>query len=145
MSRIYLVNGPLQPDLIGKYISLLSSSRESGGHSIFIGQVREDLVDGKKVKAIEYSAYDDMVAGEAEKIIKLTSDAFPDVHNIEILHATGIVRAGEISLFVLVTAGHRDQAIRACRHVVEMIKINYPVWKKEILDDESHQWKENKS
>lgn len=145
MSRKYLVNGPIQPDLIGKYIGLLSSSREVGGHSLFIGQVREDDIDGLKVKSIKYSAYDEMVTEEAEKIIRLTSDAFTDVHNIEILHSTGVVMAGEISLFVLVTAGHRDQAIRACRHVVEMIKLNYPVWKKEILDDDSHQWKENKS
>lgn len=145
MSRTYLVDGPIHADLIGKYIGLLSLSREVGGHSIFIGQVREDLVDDLKVKAIEYSAYNEMVTDEAEKIIRLTSEAFSDVHNIEIIHSNGLVRAGEISLFVLVTAGHRDQAIRACRHVVEMIKLNYPVWKKEILDDDSHQWKENKS
>lgn len=145
MSREYLVDGPINPDLIGKYISLLSSSKEAGAHSVFVGQVREDLVDGKKVVAIEYSAYNEMVAIEAEKIRKVTFDAFSDVHNIEIIHSTGTVRAGEISLFVLVTSGHRDQAIRACRHIVEMIKIEYPVWKKEILDDESYQWKENKS
>ncbi len=145
MSREYLVDGPIKPDLIGKYIGLLSSSKEAGAHSVFVGQVREDLVEGKKVIAIEYSAYNDMVAIEAEKIRKVTFDAFSDVHNIEIIHSTGTVRAGEISLFVIVTSGHRDQAIRACRHIVEMIKIEYPVWKKEILDDDSHRWKENKS
>lgn len=143
MRRKYLVKGPIEPDLIGKYISLLSSSKKTGGHSVFIGQVREDLIENRKVKAIEYSAYEDMVVSEAEKIRKVIFDAFSDVHSIEIIHSTGTVKAGEISLFVLVTAGHRDQAIRACRHIVEMIKIEYPVWKKEILDDESHQWKEN--
>ncbi len=145
MSREYLVKGPVSPDLITKYLSLLSSDKEAGGHSVFIGQVREDPVENRKVKAIEYSAYNDMVASEAEKIRKTIFSAFSDVHNIEIIHSTGTVKVGEISLFVLVTAGHRDQAIRACRHIVEMIKIEYPVWKKEILDDESYQWKENKS
>jgi len=143
MNREYLVEGPIKTDLIGKYIGLLSSSKSTGGHSIFIGQVRDDKIDGKKVRAIEYSAYNEMVTTEAEKIKSVTRTAFPDVHNIEIIHSAGMVEAGETSLFVIVSAGHRDQAIRACRHVVEMIKINYPVWKKEILDDESHHWKEN--
>ena len=145
MSRTYLVDGPIQADLIGKYIGQLSSSKEVGAHSIFIGQVREDHVEGLRVIAIEYSAYEEMVTAEAENIIKLTSAAFADVHNIEIIHSTGVVRSGEISLFILVTAGHRDQAIRACRHVVEMIKLNYPVWKKEILDNGSHKWKAGES
>ena len=143
MNREYLVEGPIKPELLNNYLSLLSGSKETGGHSIFIGQVREDTIGEKQVRAIEYSAYEAMVAEEAERIKSLTKAAFEDVYNIEIVHSTGIVPAGEMSLFVLVTAGHRDQAIRACRHVVEMIKVSYPVWKKEIFEDDTTRWKEN--
>ena len=143
MSQTYLVKGPVTTEIISAYLDALSELKSCGGHASFMGQVRNDDIDGKKVHAIEYSAYDAMVSKEAERIIKLTKEAFSDVQKIIILHSEGTVKTGEISLFVLVAAGHRDQAFRACRHVVEMIKIHYPVWKKEIFEDNSHQWREN--
>jgi len=143
MEKKFLFNGPIPPSHIAGYIERLQSMSDSGGHSIFLGQVRADSHEGRSVFAIEYSAYDDMVEKEGLRIIETTKGAFPDIRSIEILHSTGTVKAGEISLFVLVTAGHRDQAIRGCRHVVEMIKDNYPVWKKEIFEDRSHRWQHN--
>ena len=68
---------------------------------------------------------------------------FNDTKSVEIIHSTGIVKAGEISLFVLVSAGHRQQAIQACAKTVELIKEQFPVWKKETFDDDSHEWREN--
>ena len=143
MEKTYLVKGPVTAIIIGEYLESLSSLTNCGGHTTFMGQVRNDEMDGKKVSAIEYSAYEALVEKEAKRIMEVTKEAFSDVVNIEILHATGIVKTGEISLFVMVAAGHRDQAFRACRHVVEMIKIHYPVWKKEIFEDQSHRWREN--
>ena len=143
MKKEFLVKGPISTDVISKHLASLSGLSNCGGHATFMGQVRNDLVDDKKVRAIEYSAYEALVSKEAERIISITESAFSDVEKIEILHSNGIVKAGEVSLFVLVAAGHRDQAFRACRHVVEMIKVHYPVWKKEIFEDESHRWKEN--
>ena len=143
MEKKYLIEGAIGKDLIASYLAGTGSDHETGAISCFTGQVRSDIIDKRRVKAIEYSAYPEMVAAEAEKIIKLTGDAFPDVRSIEIIHSTGLVPCGGISLLVAVSAGHRDQAMRACRHVVELIKINYPVWKKEIFEDDSHHWREN--
>ena len=143
MDRKYLVDGPITTKMIGEYLESLSSFPECGGHATFMGQVRADIIEDKAVKEIEYSAYNELVAKEAERIISLTMAAFSDVRNIEIIHATGRVGVGEISLFLMVASEHRDQAFRACRHVVEMIKINYPIWKKEIFEDDSHHWREN--
>jgi molybdopterin synthase catalytic subunit len=108
----------------------------------FLGQVRADEVGGKRVKAIEYSAYEDMVHVEAEKIKETIFSEFNDVKSIEIVHSTGLVNAGEISMAVLVSAGHRQQAMQACSKTVELIKVHLPVWKKEIFEDDSHLWKE---
>ena len=143
MEQKYLVEGPITPSIINSCISDLGKQDNAGGHSVFIGQVRADIIDGKRVTGIEYSAYGEMVAAESERIIKVTREAFSDIKEIIILHSVSLVKTGEISLFVMVTAGHRDQAIRGCQHVVEMIKLDYPVWKKEIFDDSSHRWKEN--
>jgi molybdopterin synthase catalytic subunit len=108
---------------------------------IFLGQVRADDINGKTVKAIEYSAYAEMVYIEVENIKKSILSEFPDVKSVDIIHSTGTVKAGEISLVVFVSAGHRLQAIQACSKAVELIKGNLPVWKKEIFNDDSHLWK----
>ena len=143
MGSEYLIDGPIDPLLISGLIGKMSLDTASGGHSIFMGQVRADVINGMRVKAIEYSAYEGMVKIEAEKIKKIILSEFNDVHLIEIVHSTGIVDAGSISLLVFVSAGHRSQAIEACRKSVELIKEMLPVWKKEILEDGTHEWRQN--
>jgi len=140
MDKKILVDGPITTSLIAGYLGKLPADTEAGAHSLFLGQVRQDMIDDRRVKAIEYSAYDEMVEKEYTRIKDTVMAAFNDVRDIIILHSTGVVKAGEISLLVMITAGHRDHATRACRHALEMIKENFPVWKKEILDDGSHKW-----
>jgi len=122
----------------------MNDRSDTGGHSLFIGQVRADIVNNKSVEAIEYSAYESMVNDEAERIIAQIKTEFTDVKIVEILHSTGIVKAGEVSLAVMVSAGHRHQAIQACSKTVELIKERLPVWKKELLEDNSHIWRDNR-
>jgi molybdopterin synthase catalytic subunit len=141
MDISYLIKGPVSQKLISQYIENAGFKTDCGGHSIFLGQVRADEINGKKVKAIEYSVYEELVKAEAEKIKKTIFMEFEDVRSIVIIHSTGIVKAGEISLFVLVSAGHRHQALQACSKTVELIKEDLPVWKKEIFEDDSYHWK----
>jgi molybdopterin synthase catalytic subunit len=139
----YLINGPIGSELIAAAIAEAGSGKSSGGHSVFMGQVRDDVIDGRRVSAIEYSAYEPMVKLEAEKIKDEILSEFSDVTSVVILHSSGVVRTGEISLFVMASAGHRRQAIEACREIVERIKERLPVWKKEIFEDDTHRWIEN--
>jgi len=141
METNYLTEGPVSQKIITHLIEKMGGKTDSGGHMLFLGQVRADVIDGLKVKAIEYSAYIELVNVEAEKIKKTIFSEFADVKSIEIVHSTGIVNAGEISLLVFVSAGHRHQAMQACSKTVELIKVNLPVWKKEIFEDDSHKWK----
>jgi molybdopterin synthase catalytic subunit len=143
MSHKILVNGPITQEIVSSIIAKLAEKKDAGGHSVFIGQVRADDFGARRVKAIEYSAYENMIEAEAGKIIKSLSEEFNDVKSIDILHSTGIVMAGEISLLVIVSAGHRHHAISACSKAVEMIKASLPVWKKEIYENNSAGWKEN--
>jgi len=141
MEENYLITGPVTPALISEMVEKMGRKTDSGGHMIFLGQVRADEIGGKKVKAIEYSAYSEMVTVEAGNIKKTILSEFCDVKSIGIIHSTGTVKAGEISLLVYVSAGHRKQAMEACNKTVEIIKANLPVWKKEIFEDDSHIWK----
>ncbi len=62
---------------------------------------------------------------------------------MHIYHSIGTVNAGEICLFVFVSARHRQQAFEACRWIVEEIKAKVPVFGKEIYHDNTHSWKVN--
>jgi molybdopterin synthase catalytic subunit len=143
MSENILINGPVTHSKISSVIESISNKIEAGGHSVFIGQVRADMVGRKAVKAIEYSAYENMVKKEADQIIKMIYAEFNDVKSISILHSVGIVKVGEASLFVLVSAGHRSHAMQACSKLVNMIKEKLPIWKKEIFEDNTHEWKQD--
>ena len=134
--------GEITPGFIAESISNHSGKKEIGAHSIFLGQVRNDEIDGKKVVAIEYSSYDEM-AGEVFHEIREAAFSKFNLTCMHIYHSLGRVDAGKISLFVFTSSPHRKNAIEACAYVVEEIKSKAPVWGKEILEDESHVWKVN--
>ncbi|MDF1560273.1 MAG: molybdenum cofactor biosynthesis protein MoaE [Bacteroidales bacterium] len=133
MKNRYLVGGPITPLLISELMTLGNDDNAAGAISIFIGKVRDDEVNGNRIEALDYSAYSEMAEKEADGIVKTVKAAFSDVRKVLLVHSTGMVKAGEVSLFIMVTSGHRDHATRACRHTLEMIKERLPVWKKEIF------------
>lgn len=133
MKNRYLVGGPITPVLISELMTLGDDDAGTGAVSVFIGKVRDDEVDGKRVTAIDYSAYEEMAVREADGIAATVRSAFSDVRSVIIVHSLGVVRAGETSLFIMISAGHRDHATRACRHTLEMVKEKLPVWKKELF------------
>ncbi len=107
MNFNYLIEGPVTSGIVASLIEKMAAEKNSGGHSYFLGQVRADVIDGKTVVAIEYSAYENMVKAQADRIVTSVLSEFQDVSTVRILHSTGIVKAGEISLAVMVSAGHR--------------------------------------
>ncbi|GAB4292091.1 MAG: molybdenum cofactor biosynthesis protein MoaE [Marinilabiliales bacterium] len=141
-NKSVLINGPISGSFINQCIKD-ESDRNSGAELIFLGRVRADIIDGKVIKSIEYSAYDQMVEQEAEKIKTIIRDKYNQVNNILIYHGTGEIKAGEVSLLVVVFSEHRKQGFEALTETVELIKKHFPVWKKEIFEDGSYIWTEN--
>jgi molybdopterin synthase catalytic subunit len=135
--------GPIAPSFVGESIQKHSIKKDIGAHSIFLGQVRADQINGKKVQAIEYTAYEEMAL---EKMHAIREDIFAkyELTCLHVHHSLGKVNAGEISLFVFASSAHRDSATAACKEVVEKIKKELPVWGKEIFENEGYQWKENR-
>jgi molybdopterin synthase catalytic subunit len=136
------VEGPITPERIATSIAHHQAKTGIGAHDIFLGQVRADEVDGRRVTAIDYSAYAPM-AGVAMHRIRGEAFARWELSCMHVYHSLGRVEAGQLCLFVFVSAAHRQAAFDACRHVVEGIKAHLPVFGKEIFEDESHQWKRN--
>lgn len=119
-----------------------ASDQKTGGLSIFNGQVRADMKDNNTVLAIEYSFFEEAIHKVAQELMNKISASF-NINRIWIFHSRGLVKAGELCLSVMVTSGHRKDAITACTLLVEEIKQKLPVWGKEILDNTAHTWKIN--
>lgn len=134
--------GAIPADFIGEAIAKHQVKTQIGAHEIFLGQVRADQIDGKKVVAIDYSAYEEMAN---EKFHKIREEAFEkfDLTCMHIYHSLGRVNTGEICLFVFTSSKHRVQAREATAFLVEKIKSDVPVFGKELFEDESHIWKVN--
>lgn len=137
-----LVNGPVRPQFIADSIAKHSAKTSIGAHDIFLGQVRNDNIGGKSVKAIAYSAYDEMAEEKFHEIREETFRKF-DITCMHIYHSLGEVNAGEICLFVFVSSTHRACAFDACRYIVEEIKNKVPIWGKELFEDDTYAWKVN--
>jgi molybdopterin synthase catalytic subunit len=136
------IQGAISPNFIAESIAHHSVKKNIGAHSIFLGQIRNDIIDGKEVQAIEYTCYEDM-ANDTMHTIREDAFAKYKLTCMHIYHSLGNVKAGEISLFVFTSSQHRKDAIDACEEIVERIKKEVAIWGKEIFDDGSSVWKEN--
>lgn len=134
--------GPIPAQKIADDIQKHAAKTNIGAHSIFLGQVRADELNGEKVVAIEYNAYELMVE---EKIAVIREQFFEKyaLTCLHIYHSLGRVAVGEICLFVFTSSAHRRDAIDACNEMVETIKKELPIWGKEICSNQSTVWKKN--
>lgn len=136
------VDGAITPEFIANSIAKHSTKTDIGAHDIFLGQVRSDLINDKIVVAINYEAYQEM-ADTLFHEIRESAFAKYNLVCMHIYHSLGVVKAGEICLFVFVSSKHRKEAFLACQDIVEQIKAMTPIWGKEIFEDDSFVWKEN--
>ena len=134
--------GAISAEFIGNAIAKHQSKTTIGAHQIFLGQVRADEVAGKKVAAIDYTAYEEMANAKMHEIRETTFSKF-NLTCMHIYHSLGTVKAGEICLFVFVSSPRRKECFKAIEFVVEEIKKEVAIFGKEIFEDESHQWKVN--
>jgi len=135
--------GPISSAFIGESIGKHQAKTNIGAHQIFLGQVRKDLINNQEVMAIEYSAHEEMANNAFHEIRESAFSKF-DLTCMHIYHSLGKVEAGEICLFVFASSGHRKEAFRAIEFLVEEIKSKVPIFGKELFEDESYVWKENK-
>lgn len=92
--------------------------------------------------AIEYSAYEEMVVAECDRILGEVRERWPG-GRVAICQRLGTVPAGEASIAIAAAMPHRAEAFAACRYLIEEVKRRLPVWKQEILDDGTRRWQAN--
>jgi len=114
-------------------------SEKNGAESIFIGRVRNEN-SGKKVTAVTYDVHDKAVIKSFQSICNDAKSKFDKSASIFLEHAKGYVPVGEISILIAVSSGHRDEAFKICRYILEEIKHKSPIWKKEHYIEGNEEW-----
>ena len=132
MTFVYVGEEPLD---VARHLEAVSGS-EFGAVVTFVGQVRDHDpdVDGP-VAGIEYSAHPD-----AEQILAQLVSALPDDVRVAVSHRVGSLAVGDLALVACVAAAHRDQAYVASRVLIESIKRELPVWKRQLQPDGTASW-----
>jgi molybdopterin synthase catalytic subunit len=132
-----------------EYLSLSALDREAlraevsdpaaGAVLAFEGTVRDHSDGLTGVIALEYEAHASMAGKVIAAIIAETARDFP-VRKIAVRHRLGRVELGEPTIVIAVSAAHRDEAYRASRAIIDRIKHEAPIWKREILADGNSAW-----
>ena len=114
-------------------------SEKNGAESIFIGRVRNEN-SGQKVNAVTYDSHDQAVIKSFQSICNDAKNKFDINASIFLEHAKGYVPVGERSILIGVSSGHRDEAFKMCRYILEEIKHKSPIWKQEHYADGKEEW-----
>jgi molybdopterin synthase catalytic subunit/molybdopterin converting factor small subunit len=96
----------------------------------------------REVESLEYEAYREMAA---ERLARIAAEAVGD-HGLcaaAVEHRVGTVPLSEPSVAVAVSAAHRDEAFAGARQIIDRVKTEAPIWKKEVEDGEAR-WVEGR-
>ncbi len=107
----------------------------NGGICVFQGVVRRDS-DLGSVESLEYDAYSAMAIAQLRHICESARAQWPEAQ-IAVEHRLGIVNLGEPSVVIAVGTPHRAEAFACCRFLIEKLKVEVPIWKKERAANKS--------
>ncbi|EOQ88652.1 molybdopterin converting factor, subunit 2 [Leptospira yanagawae serovar Saopaulo str. Sao Paulo = ATCC 700523] len=109
-----------------------------GGFVLFTGIVR-DTNEGKTVTHLEYEAYSELANQMIEDIINDAKTKW-ELEYADCIHRLGKLVVGEIAVIVSTGSVHRDEAYQANRYIIDRVKHEVPIWKKETYIDGSSDW-----
>lgn len=115
--------------------SLEQQCRTDGDGAVvaFTGTTR-DHNDGASVVSLAYEAYEEMAQATMATIFAAARAKFPFTR-ARLAHRLGEVPVGEASVVVVVSSPHRGDAFDACRYLMDRLKHEVPIWKRERLRD----------
>jgi molybdopterin synthase catalytic subunit len=110
----------------------------AGASCVFVGTVR-DSSDAGSVTGLRYEAWDELAETRLREIAGELLERWP-VLRVAIVHRTGELAVGEASVVIACSTPHRADSFEACRHGIERLKHDVPIWKKEALVGGEAHW-----
>ncbi|MFE3256358.1 molybdenum cofactor biosynthesis protein MoaE [Nocardia sp. NPDC059091] len=123
---------PLDPAEVEQAVS----GPEHGGIVVFTGKVR-DHDGGQSVSALEYSAHP-----QAEEFLRKVCTEVAESSGLPVaaVHRIGPLTIGDLAIVVAVAAPHRAEAFTTCAELVDRIKHEVPIWKRQMFTDGLSEW-----
>ena len=128
-----------EPLDVGAAFAFLQTLR-AGGIDLFVGTTRQWTAD-KETTRLEYDCYEAMALKEMERLADEAWARWP-VERVCVLHRLGVVPPAEASVVVGVATPHRADAFDACRFLIDALKQQVPIWKREVYASGETEWVE---
>src|SRR4051794_38530310 len=130
-----------EPIPIERVVSFVSSGL-AGGIDVFLGTTRAETdPDGRRLMALDYEAYREMATSQLRDLAVRARQQWP-ITRLALLHRVGRLEVGQPSVIIAVATPHRAEAFAACRWLIDTLKAEAAIWKKEIWHDGAETWKE---
>lgn len=123
------------------FFKSLLGDETSGAQVWFVGTVRKDP-DCADLLYLEYEAYETMALKLMKEMVLEAAERWA-LSGWVLVHRLGRVPVGQASLLLGVSAAHRAEAFEACRYLLERLKAEVPIWKKEV-GEKGGRWKSNR-
>ena len=109
----------------------------TGAVTSFVGTVRDhDPEAAGEVVALEYTAHPD-----AETVLRALAERLAGETAVAVSHRVGRLEVGDPAVVIAVGSAHRAEAFEVCRAIIEAIKAELPVWKRQLEQDGRSEWK----
>jgi molybdopterin synthase catalytic subunit len=128
-----LRTGPLSVDELRAAVS----DPGAGGIALFAGAVR-DRDHGRAVTRLSYSAHPSAAVELRRVAEKIAADY--DVRALAAVHRIGDLEIGDLAVVVAASCAHRTEAFEACRALIDRLKHEVPIWKRQWFGDEASEW-----
>lgn len=116
-----------------------SSHPACGAVLTFSGTVRNHHM-GRQVVKLAYEAYEGMAQSEMVKVVEEARQQWPDIRTVQVVHRFGEMAVGASSIYITVASPHRVEGFAALRFIIDRIKQDVPIWKKEFYEDGQTDW-----
>jgi molybdopterin synthase catalytic subunit len=125
---------PLALEPLVAAVTRLSRELDAGDGAVaaFLGVVRNQNA-GRRVRYLEYEAYEPLARKAFERIAAEVAGRWPGVQ-LALHHRTGRLEIGEASVAIAAASPHRADAFAACRYTIERVKQIAPIWKRELFE-----------
>jgi len=105
---------------------------------LFVGTTRR-WTGTKETRSLIYDCYVPMALKEMNRLVEVASEKWP-VSRAIVHHRLGTVEVCEISVIIGISTAHRKDAFEACRWLIDSLKNDVPIWKKEVYADGTEIW-----